>query len=287
MLAKIIEQKKRKFLLILFLVLAAVIIICVLFMMGGFAAESRDYAVAYANLYVNDTGKAKFKQSFETMQLDEIAGNETDNSDLIILEELLAGMSGGGSGSEGGSGPVYTDANTVVKAIVEKLSGMGYNKASIAAILGNCHAESGVKPEVTQGHEHDGQTLERCKTNAGGDGHGLVQWDGSRRSTLITYALERGGNWYDLTHQLNYLERELNSTRQCRPSEMNQLDLEHATYQFVKYFERCSVSGAAGLIGENGEPLNNARYASFGQRSYISGWLSRYTAAQSFLEQLQ
>lgn len=74
-------------------------------MMGGFAAESKDYAAAYANLYVNDTGKAKFKQSFETMQLDAIAGNEADNSDLVILEELLAGMSGGGSGSEGGSVP--------------------------------------------------------------------------------------------------------------------------------------------------------------------------------------
>ncbi|MEO6109522.1 MAG: phage tail tip lysozyme [Candidatus Saccharimonadales bacterium] len=75
--------------------------------------------------------------------------------------------------------------------------------AQAAAVMGNMKAESGLRPEAVEA------------TDRADKGHGLVQWTFGRwngANGLSPFANSKGKDWTDLTTQLQFLQKELESS---------------------------------------------------------------------------
>ncbi|MDB5162006.1 MAG: Peptidase [Candidatus Saccharibacteria bacterium] len=75
--------------------------------------------------------------------------------------------------------------------------------AQAAGVMGNMYAESSMRPDAVEA------------TTRIDKGHGLVQWtfgrwDGS--NGLLTFATSKGANWADVTIQMQFLQKELESS---------------------------------------------------------------------------
>ena len=172
------------------------------------------------------------------------------------------------------------DPSTYAGQIINALLDKGYKEEAIAAALGNFVGESGLDPRATQGHRHDGAEraeLEQWGVGRNGRAIGFAQWDAGRAVNLLNAADAAGVKWYDFDLQLGFFLGELASNH-CGVEEFNNAstDVEHATWHFVKYFERC---------GTTVDSPTNARYTTFEQRTIINGWNTRFSAATSFYNQ--
>lgn len=141
------------------------------------------------------------------------------------------------------------DVTPTFAGMVQWLSGLGYNDAAVAGILGNLNAESGedFNPAASQCKKGTVPPSGSCLQAETGDGHGIVQWDGGRRLNLFNYASQSGKNWWDIELQKSFFEVEINGSEKNNGgvSVMNSFgntkdSARRAAYQFANRFERCS-----------------------------------------------
>lgn len=96
--------------------------------------------------------------------------------------------------------PTYKayDKTDVSNRIYQHFTRRGYSHAATIGIMANLKHESQFDPAA---HEY-----------GGGPGRGLAQWGGGRFNALVAAADEKGVHWSDLDTQLEFLEREINSS---------------------------------------------------------------------------
>ena len=138
------------------------------------------------------------------------------------LEKLVAGLLVGGVGvvgavalllmvgvlaasAAGGAQQRVEGLNETEQAVCQFFRGKGLGDAQIAGIMGNMWAESGMNPAAIQGSDRDWSDDELLSLgDAGGRAVGLPQWDGGRRSSLITWARSQERDWRDASTQLDF-----------------------------------------------------------------------------------
>lgn len=124
-----------------------------------------------------------------------------------------------------------------------------------AGIIGNMAEESyGANPKAIQGDPtiSDWETCDNdCVLGwgtVGGKAIGIVQWDTTRRVTLVNFAKSEGTQWHDLNTQLKYLRSEMESGYEAEQlaqggfNEKGQTIAEYAKIWNV-WFERSEKSG--------------------------------------------
>lgn len=158
------------------------------------------------------------------------------------------------TGSTGGSGETPGELTTEKEknawAIWSYFKSLGYSEQSIAGMLGNIDAESGIMPDTEQLY---------------GPAYGLVQWDGSAyplygpnepNGRLYVQNLLRkaeiSGDYRNMTTQIKLLEWCMHNGQwigAVNPLSVDgfkaETDINNATYAFLKNFERAGVEALA------------------------------------------
>ena len=195
------------------------------------------------------------------------------------------GNSGGSSGSDdsGGGTPgtptpgTPIEATDTIKMVYKLLKEMGYSDEMCAGIMGNIEVESGMQFGTVQKH-HDGSSTDwttnefctPCKDiNGTGYAHGLVQWDGGRRNTMLANAISSGVAWTDSSYQLGVMRGELEGNyygRWCSPSNMlsglpnGASAVEYSCYRWARFYEAC------GGVGRNDTYESRVNYSHWDRR---------------------
>lgn len=144
----------------------------------------------------------------------------------------------------------YT-ADQRAAAIAGVLKEAGYNKASIGAILGNLKQENGAfKPDQLEKSKDGNKKIvvdssfrlvkNNKKTFEGG--FGIAQWTyPSRVKNLQKFADEKGEPVFSLKLQAEFLVKELKGYSYS-PAKLNAYNIERATYEIWKNYERPTSS---------------------------------------------
>ena len=125
---------------------------------------------------------------------------------------------------------------------------MGLNTAAACGILANIRRESNFSP------------------TAGSSYYGLIQWGGSRKTSLINYCSSKGYSYSSLEGQLNFLAYELaqNSSvlKYLRSVENTAKGAYDAAYHFCYYYERpANKASASASRGELARDTYYPKYA--------------------------
>ncbi|MDN6084323.1 MAG: phage tail tip lysozyme [Lactococcus plantarum] len=158
------------------------------------------------------------------------------------------------TGNSGGSGEIPGELTTEKEknawAIWSFFKSLGYSEQSVAGMLGNIDAESGIMPDTDQLY---------------GPAYGLVQWDGSayplygpneKNGRLYVQNLLRkaeiSGDYRNITTQIKLLEWCMHNGQwigAVNPLSVDgfkaETDINNATYAFLKNFERAGVEALA------------------------------------------
>ena len=98
--------------------------------------------------------------------------------------------------------------NDRAEQIFRFLVGKGLTAAQAAGVMGNLYAESGFDPAIEEG----GRVVDANYTPRGGVGFGIAQWtDPGRQNNLIAFQKSSGKTIIDLSMQLDFLWKEMNS----------------------------------------------------------------------------
>lgn len=119
-----------------------------------------------------------------------------------------------------------TEKRTREQIVWDYLRDAGYTEIQTAGIIGNLYQESGLNP---------------ARIESNGEGIGLVQWSFGRKQQLKDYAKSKGTEWTDLTIQLEFLVKELNSSQfyaSYKSTFNNPYSVTEATEAFCWGFER-------------------------------------------------
>ena len=125
------------------------------------------------------------------------------------------------------------DSRTTEEIVWDYLIGSGYSQIQTAAIIGNLYQESGLNSSRVE-----------MKTK---EGIGLAQWSFGRKQQLKDYCAGKGVEWTDLTSQLEFLVKELNSNQFHKSHKAkfdNPYSIDDATEAFCLGFERPKKSKA-------------------------------------------
>lgn len=184
------------------------------------------------------------------------------------------------------------DVNNIDKSVYHYLTDvMGYTDETTAGIMGNLRLESGMNPQTTESHSHDGYGNAECtargctSTDAYNKAHGLAQWDGPNRVALITTAIDRNVEWNDLGYQLWFLDVCVREKEHVSPTDiMSNIPegadaVEYATYKWCGYYERC----AGTTYKQNGHTYIKG----FDGRTDFSHWTDRLQYAQGYYATIQ
>lgn len=120
-----------------------------------------------------------------------------------------------------------TENRTTENIIWDFLKDAGYSDIQTAAIIGNLYQESGLNSSKIE-----------YKTK---EGIGLVQWSFDRKRKLKEYCASKGVEWTDMTAQLEYLVKELNSREFYEPYKSkfeNPYSIDEAVEAYCWGFER-------------------------------------------------
>ena len=158
------------------------------------------------------------------------------------------------TGNSGGSGEIPIELTTEKEknawAIWSYFKSLGYSEQSIAGMLGNIDAESGIMPDTEQLY---------------GPAYGLVQWDGSAYPLVgnpepngrlyvqnLLRAAEISGDYRNITTQVKLIEWCMYNGQwigAVSPFSIDgfkaETDINNATYAFLKNFERAGVEALA------------------------------------------
>lgn len=162
-------------------------------------------------------------------------------------------------GSASGAYQVGTDE--VKKEVWKFLKALGYSDEAAAAVMGNMEQESGVNPSLIQGNLPFDDAIAR--SDEGGYGMGLIQWDGGRRAGLMRFADQHNKPWNDLQLQFDYYVFEMNGSE----------NRSYANYGGYEAFKK----------GTNIEELT-LYYCTYIERAGIPRMEVRYKAAHAYYE---
>lgn len=158
-----------------------------------------------------------------------------------------------------GTGSTVLVGNDNIEKAFRFFTGKGLTTAQSAGILGNLMQESGVDPKSIQSSKDPAD--ENYKPEDG-VGFGIAQWTFTdRQKPLVDYANSTNRTIIDLSMQLDFIWKEMTSTRSKSLSEIKKTDTPlDATVSFHKYYE-----GSA----DSEEKVKSVRGA-FAQQAYDS-----------------
>ena len=117
---------------------------------------------------------------------------------LLLVGALLSAAAGGAKQQVEG-------LSDTEQAVYQFFKGKDLGDVQIAAIMGNMWAESGMDPAAIQSSERDWSDDELLALgDEGGRAIGLPQWDGGRRTSLISWARSQERDWRDVSTQLEF-----------------------------------------------------------------------------------
>ena len=132
----------------------------------------------------------------------------------------------------------------------EIMNGQPLTREQAIGIMGNLMQESyGANPRTIQ-NDHSIKEWETCNNqcilswgNVGGKAIGIIQWDTGRRQDLVKFAISEGKEWHDLSTQLKFLKKEMDSGYeydQLIAGGFHQINKSIADYVRIwnQYFER-------------------------------------------------
>lgn len=121
--------------------------------------------------------------------------------------------------------PKLVEVKSTEQIIWEFFISHGFTREQTAGVIGNMWVESSL---ISDRHQ------------IGGSAYGIVQWEGGRRVRLESMAIERGVYVGDLSFQLDFIIRELNTTEiKAFQTLQASVTVEQATLAFQNYYERC------------------------------------------------
>lgn len=130
------------------------------------------------------------------------------------------------------TGVISSGGNSIEEQIWSFFNSKGLSDSAVAGIMGNLKLESRLDPSAL---------------NKSSGAYGLAQWLGSRKKALQNYARSVGKNVNDITTQLEFLWKELNSTEKRTLNWLSSnpnASASEAAKMFEKLFER---SGGAAI----------------------------------------
>lgn len=127
----------------------------------------------------------------------------------------------------------YTGSDNERKVYEFAINKLGVNGAVASAILANIYSESGFRPTASA-MESDGYIS-----------YGICQWHKGRYDALQSYCASNGLDYTTIEGQLEYLKYELengerSAYNKIRGAENTAEGAYTASYNWAKYFERCS-----------------------------------------------
>ena len=127
----------------------------------------------------------------------------------------------------------YTGSDNEQKVYEFAINKLGVNGAVASAILANIYSESGFRPTASA-MESDGYIS-----------YGICQWHKGRYDALQSYCASNGLDYTPIEGQLEYLKYELengerSAYNKIRGAENTAEGAYTASYNWAKYFERCS-----------------------------------------------
>ncbi len=160
-----------------------------------------------------------------------IGGTKAGNAMVEGAKQAAQILATAGTGSPGVAGPIPANAGSIATAIREAL---GLTNAQVAGVLGNLIRESGLNPRVNEGG------LVGAATGVGG--YGLAQWTGGRQQALRAFAGYDDSKMGDLTTQIQFLIKELQTTESRALEELRKAaSPEQAALVFEKFYERSGI----------------------------------------------
>lgn len=122
---------------------------------------------------------------------------------LFGIKDTETTTSSDSSGDSGSAGGTQTSAKGTAAKVWNWFTSHGYSNHATAGIMGNLYQESGLNPSSIQG-------------NGKGPAAGIAQWENyntksARWKNLDNYAKKKGKKWTDLTTQLEFLNKEVNT----------------------------------------------------------------------------
>lgn len=161
--------------------------------------------------------------------------------------------------------------------------GRPLSREQAIGIIGNMMSESyGANPRAIQGDnslsqwEFSDNNTVLSWGSVGGKAVGIVQWDGNRRVELVNFAISEGTQWHDLTTQLKFLKKEMDSDEkeQLIAGGFTEIGktLEDYTKIWNKHFERSAKAGTP--AGDNPRIANATAFSSAYEGGSFSAGLS-------------
>lgn len=165
----------------------------------------------------------------------------------------------------------FVSGNDNASSAAATLANSGYKNTSIAAILGNLKAESGINPLRLEKKLNGSKTAPddfRAWDNGGKTfkgGFGIAQWTYKTRvENLQKYADNNNKKVTSLEVQVGFLIKELSGNKNQKPEGLNAMDLQHATWEIYKNYERPASSEGVSKV-EDLKPGTTA-YTAFNKR---------------------
>lgn len=177
---------------------------------------------------------------------------------VLGRNENIDGCAGVGEGSIGQIA-IGTDGNVDLKSARNVIGtwlmttsftfngGKPLTKEQAAAMLGNMQQESGLDPRATQSgwisKDASNSQVRAAGASSGGKAIGLIQWDGDRKKDLLDYADSQNKVWSDVTVQLEFLRKEMESTYEANRLKQygfndTSKSVKELVHAFDKAFER-------------------------------------------------
>lgn len=170
------------------------IVSLIIFLLGGvfinstFISEQKDMVYANMKEKYQSSSDTSTEEIVEEHTEEMIETGSTENTETAVEEKEVTQVTSEGS----------KENRTREQIVWDYLRDAGYSEIQTAAIIGNLYQESGLNPT-------------RIESN--GEGIGLVQWSFGRKQNLKNYAKSKGTEWTDLTTQLEFLVKELESSQ--------------------------------------------------------------------------
>ena len=133
----------------------------------------------------------------------------------------------------------------------DSFGGKAMTKEQAAGVIGSFIVESaGARPNYVETLSmYDPDYYLKCDNDCvaswgtkSNSAIGIAQWDGGRRLELVNFAKDKGGDWYDLNIQLQFLKKELDSTEGANLAKGGFTDITHTPGEYArlwnKLFER-------------------------------------------------
>ena len=171
----------------------------------------------------------------------QIGRDDWATNDVLFYDPTDSAPCSGSSGT--GASTTNVDGADNAEKIYNFLVAKGLSGAQAAGILGNFQQESNFNPRIIQG----GQIADDNYTPVNSVGFGLAQWTFTeRQGPLVELAKSSGRKVVDITVQLDFLWKELNSTHKRSLDTLRTATTpEDAAYVFHRDFEGSADSEAA------------------------------------------